>query len=209
MENLNFYIELVREYGYLVIGLVILGEATGIPLPGEIILVMAGVAASLGYLNLSTVILVATLAAFLGYNVGYFLGRKYGLKVLRKIEHMRAFRPEKISKIERFFKIHGNKTIFLGRLLPVFRTYVAIFAGFFKVPYTTFSFYNLLGATGWSLIFALLGFLVGNNLPLLQLIIQDFKNILMMLAAIITIIIAYNLFKKEKTPGELECEWLD
>jgi len=197
MENFDFYIGLIKEYGYLCIGLIVFLEAIGIPCPGEIILIMGGVGASLGFLNVPTVILVAALSAFLGYNVGYFLGRKYGLRILKKVEHIHFFHPEKISKIEKFFKDHGNKTIFMGRFLPVFRTYVGILAGVFKVPYPTFSFYNLLGAACWSTTFGLLGYLLGNNLPLLQVVVQDFKDALIIIAVIITLLIIYNLFRKK------------
>lgn len=201
MTNLEFYIHLIKNYGYFAVMLSVFIESMGFPFPGELLIVAGGIAASLGMLELELVILFTIIAAFLGYNTGYVLGRIFGDKVLNKIKKFRVFHPEKINRMKDFYFKWGYKAIFLGRFLPIFRTYMSLLSGIFKAPYHVFSIYNLLGTVAWVTTFTLLGYLLGENIELLNTIMVSFKGIIIAIAVLITIFLIYSfIIKKDNTP---------
>jgi membrane protein DedA with SNARE-associated domain len=185
MEHFQNIIELIRTYGYWVVGIGIFMECMGIPFPGETVLILGGVAASLGHLNLAVVIIIASASAVLGDNMGYFVGRKLGRKILKKLEKFPFYKPKHIESAEKFFKEHGNKTVFIGRFTAILRTYAALFAGIFDMPYPSFFVYNFCGGVLWATLFGFVGFLIGNNLPLIGKIISDFNLLFLIILVII------------------------
>ncbi len=198
MENINLVVELIRDYGYAVVGIIIFLECMGIPVPGETSLIMGGVAASLGYLNLPAVIIVSMVAAVAGDNLGYLVGKKFGRRIIKRFEHFPIFHYRHIERVEKFFKKHGNKTVFIGRFIAVVRTYAAVFAGIFDMHYPTFFFYNLTGGITWAITFGVVGYAIGNNIPLLVKIVKDFNLFILLLAAgVIIYTVVRNKFKKK------------
>lgn len=193
MDDLSFLIPLIRTYGYWVVGVGIFLECMGVPFPGETVLIVGGVAASLGHMNLAAVIIIAATAAILGDNVGYLIGKRFGRKIIKKFEKFPLFHYKHIDRAERFFKNHGNKTVFIGRFTAILRTYAALFAGVFDMHYSTFFIYNLTGGILWATIFGFVGFYLGNNLPLLGKIVADFNVIVF---AIVGAFIAWKLGKR-------------
>lgn len=175
MEEFSYILKLTETYGYWVVGIGIFLECMGVPFPGETVLILGAVSASLGYLNLPAVIILAAIAAITGDNIGYFLGKKYGRKIIKKFEHFPLFHYKHIDRAERYFKVHGNKTVFIGRFTAILRTYAALFAGVFDMPYATFFFYNFTGGVIWATVMGLIGFYIGNNLELIGQIITDFN----------------------------------
>jgi len=192
MEDFSYLIGLIQNYGYLVIGIGILLECMGIPMPGETVLVLGGVAASMGHLNLIAVIVIAIVAAVVGDNFGYMIGKKYGRKIIKKYEHFPLFHYKHISKAEGFFKKHGNKTVFIGRFTAILRTYSALFAGILDMHYPTFFFYNLSGGVIWATIFGILGYIVGNNLPVLGSMLIELNVVVL---GVVVIFLAYKTTK--------------
>lgn len=198
MENINLVVELIRDYGYAVVGIIIFLECMGIPVPGETSLIMGGVAASLGYLNLPAVIIVSMVAAVAGDNLVYLVGKKFGRRIIKRFEHFPIFHYRHIERVEKFFKKHGNKTVFIGRFIAVVRTYAAVFAGIFDMHYPTFFFYNLTGGITWAITFGVVGYAIGNNIPLLVKIVKDFNLFILLLAAgVIIYTVVRNKFKKK------------
>lgn len=194
MENLNVIVDLITNYGYVIIGAIIFLECIGIPFPGESSLILGGVAASLGHLNLVGVIIVSMVAAVAGDNLGYLVGKKFGRKIIKKFEHFPLFHYKHIERAEKFYKKHGNKTVFIGRFIAIIRTYAAVFAGIFDMHYPTFFFYNLTGGIVWAITFGIFGYAIGNNIPLLMSIVKDFNAMVLLLAVgfgVFTIVRAY------------------
>ena len=130
------------------------------PLPGETALVLAGAIAGAGKLNISLVILIAATSAIVGDAGGYWIGRKAGrsfmLRFLKLPEH-------KLDRIHEFFLKYGGKTVFFGRFISILRTYSAIFAGLSRMPYGTFTLFNVSGGIVWAICFGLLGFFFGKS----------------------------------------------
>jgi membrane protein DedA with SNARE-associated domain/membrane-associated phospholipid phosphatase len=168
MEILDFLVELIDQYGYIIVTLAILLESVGIPMPGETALVVAAAFAGAGHLNIALVITCAAVGAIVGDAGGYWVGRRLGRPFLETHGKWLRLTPERIRKLEELFVRHGPMTIFFGRFFTLLRTFAAIFAGVGHMPYRTFTLYNALGGIVWSMCFGILGYLFGQNLPLLE-----------------------------------------
>lgn len=201
MENFGFIIELIKAYGYWVIAIGIFLECMGVPFPGETVLILGGVAASQGHLNLAGVIFLAASGAVMGDNMGYFVGKKFGRKIIKKFEKFPLFHYRHIDRAEKFFKDHGNKTVFIGRFTAILRTYAALFAGIFDMHYPTFFAYNLTGGVLWATIFGFVGFFIGNNLSLIGTIVSDLNLVFL---GIVVAFVAWKIGKRYLTKKQQE-----
>jgi membrane protein DedA with SNARE-associated domain len=152
---------LVQDYGLFLLFLLIAMESAGIPLPGETALVTAGVLASRGRLDIVAVIVVAAVAAIVGDNVGYWIGRLGGRKLLERWAWLNRHASRALPWSERFFKRHGAKTIFLGRFIAVLRVTAAWLAGISRMPWWRFFFWNAAGGICWAALVALVAYYAG------------------------------------------------
>ncbi|MGZ4616896.1 MAG: DedA family protein, partial [Actinomycetes bacterium] len=132
-------------YGYLIVFVPILLECAGIPLPGETVLLAAGVAAQHGVLSLPLVIVVAAAAAILGDNLGYWVGRRGGRPLLFRHGRVLRIGDTQIAVLDSFFARHGAKTVFFGRWVAFLRVWAAVSAGTSQMPWRTFLPWNALG----------------------------------------------------------------
>lgn len=168
MEFVDFFLKLIQEYGYIIVFFAIMLESTGVPLPGETALVVAAAIAGTGYLNIYGVIAAAAAGAIIGDAGGYWVGRKLGRPFLDKHGKWFHLTSERMFQLEKLFVKHGAMTVFFGRFFSLLRTYAALFAGVWKMSYITFLIFNALGGIIWASIFGTLGFVFGQNLPLLE-----------------------------------------
>ena len=152
---------LVQDYGLFLLFLLIAMESAGIPLPGETALVTAGVLASRGKLDIVAVIVVAAVAAIVGDNVGYWIGRLGGRRLLERWAWLDRHASRALPWSERFFKRHGAKTIFLGRFIAVLRVTAAWLAGISRMPWWRFFFWNAAGGICWAALVALVAYYAG------------------------------------------------
>ena len=147
--------------GYLLPALIAL-ESMGIPSPGETALVLACVMASQGKLQIELVLLIAATAAIVGDNIGYWIGRKAGRRVLTSDRG--PFHRRRIALIhygDRFFAKHGPRAVFLGRWMALVRVTAAWMAGMNHMPFRTFFFWNALGGITWALSVGLVAYFAG------------------------------------------------
>lgn len=159
--------ELVRSNGYWILFVLVGAESMGIPLPGETALVTAAALAALGHLSIAGVILTAAVAAIIGDNLGYWIGREGGIALVRRYGRVLRINERHLERAHRFFERHGGKTVFIGRFVAVLRTWAAVLAGAGRMPYGPFMLYNALGGIVWAVMFGTLGYMFGRNLPLL------------------------------------------
>jgi membrane protein DedA with SNARE-associated domain len=152
----------VRDYGLIIVFLLIALETSGLPLPGETALVAAAVLASQGQYSIGWVILVATAAAIIGDNVGYWLGRKLGRGFLQRYGPVRRFSDRVLPPTERFFRRHGGKAIFFARWFSGFRIAGAWAAGFAHMAWWRFFVWNALGGIAWAATVALVAYYAGH-----------------------------------------------
>lgn len=136
--------------GYVALFGFVFAESTGVPVPGETALVGAGLLAGSGHLVLPLVIAVGSVAAILGDNLGYWLGRRGGRTLLLRDGRFANHRRKAVAKSEEFFERHGPKAVFLGRWVTGVRVVAALTAGASGMPWRKFLIYNATGALAWA-----------------------------------------------------------
>ena len=151
----------VDHYGLLALFLVVMLESCGVPLPGETALVAAGVLASRGSLDLTAVIVVAAVAAIVGDNIGYWIGRSGGRRVLERNRFVSRWFERVLPWSESFFARHGPKTIFIARFVSVLRVTAAWMAGVSRMHWWTFFLWNAAGGICWAVLVGLLSYVFG------------------------------------------------
>ena len=156
-------INLVGTWGYLAILVTMAAESAGVPISSEIVVPLGGALASQGKLNFVLVVLVASLANLAGSLIAFYL-RRFGERVVLS----RAGRRLGLSRghlrlANRFFARVGLWAVFVGRLLPIVRTYISFPAGISKIGYVRFTLATLAGAVPWNLALAYAGFQLGKN----------------------------------------------
>lgn len=150
-------ISLTGSLAYPLLFLLVAAESSGVPVPGETAVITAGVLASQGTLSLWAVIVIASVAAIVGDNVGYLLGRK---GVRRLLVHGEK-REQLLRRAEAFFARHGGKAIFFGRFVTGVRVVIAWAAGTSKYPWRRFVVWNAAGGVCWAAAVATTAYLLG------------------------------------------------
>ena len=130
-------------------------------MPGDITLLVAGLLANQGTLNLGLLIVVASIGAICGDSAGYFIGRFGGLKFLRRYGRYFFFKESHLEKTQRYFDAHGGKTILFGRFVAVVKSVGPVAAGIGRMPYGTFLFYNVIGSIASVTLYLTLGYFFG------------------------------------------------
>lgn len=152
---------LPAHLGYLALMLLVGGESLGLLVPGETAILAAGILARDGGLQIWLVIPVATLAAIVGDNIGYLIGRRGGSLLLTMRGPLLVRRLRMLEEGEVFFLRHGRKAVFLGRWIPVARVTVAWLAGTSRMPWREFLRWNALGGAAWAASVGLAGYALG------------------------------------------------
>jgi membrane protein DedA with SNARE-associated domain len=151
----------VQDYGlWFLFGIVCL-ESAGLWLPGETALIAAGVYAAKGHLPIVGVIAVAAVAAIIGDNIGYWLGRELGRPVIYRYAWTRRIADRVMPPAERFFARHGGKAVFLARFFGGVRVTGAWMAGIARMEWWKFLFWNALGGIVWAIAVGLVAFYAG------------------------------------------------
>jgi membrane-associated protein len=137
------------------------GLFIGFFLPGDSLLVTAGIMAAAGYLDLRWLIPLTILAAIIGDQVNYAVGYRAGMALMSRYER---FRPH-LERAHAFYEKHGAKTIVLARFVPIVRTFAPAVAGAARMNYRTFVTYNIVGGIVWVLSTTLTGYFLGRAIP--------------------------------------------
>ena len=157
-------INLVGTWGYLAILVTMAGESAGLPISSEIVVPLGGALASQGKLNFVLVVLVASLANLFGSLIAFYLSRRFGERVvLSRVGRRLGLSRGHLRLANRFFARVGLWAVFVGRLLPIVRTYISFPAGISKIGYVKFTLATLAGAIPWNLVLAYAGYQLGKN----------------------------------------------
>jgi len=157
----------IQAGGLLLVAAIIFGESgmfIGFFFPGDTLLLSAGVFAAQGKLPLLTTILVIALAAILGDNTGYHIGKRYGRRLFRKPDGL-VFRQEYVQRAERFYERFGSKTMLIAHFVPVVRTFAPAVAGVARMNCKQFVIFDAIGDTAWAVIVTLIGYWFGTKIP--------------------------------------------
>ncbi len=169
LRDIEGLIETVGYTGLFIIVFAETGLLVGFFLPGDTLLLTAGLLAERGELAIFVLIPLLIVAAITGDATGYAIGRQAGPRLYSR-EDSRFFKRRHLERAREFYQKHGGKTIVLARFLAIIRTFAPTVAGAAEMPYRRFAFYNVLGGVLWVLSMTLLGYVVGKAVPNLDLV---------------------------------------
>ncbi len=181
-------------------GLAIAAENLFPPLPSELILPLAGFAAGQGRMTLFSALLWTTLGSVLGalalYGVGALLGRDRMLAIAAKVPLVKV---SDVEKTERWFQRHGNKAVFFGRMVPIFRSLISVPAGIERMSIPAFLVLTTLGSLIWNAIFVLAGFALGENWEEVTGYVDAYSKVV--LVAAVLAVLAFLVVRLSKSGG--------
>jgi membrane protein DedA with SNARE-associated domain len=156
---------LLTLYGYWAVLLFVAAESTGIPFPGETMLLVAAIYAGTHHsFHIPLVILAATGGAILGDNLGFLVGRAGGYRLLRRYGPVVHLDERKLKLGIYLFRRHGGKVVFFGRFVAVLRAWVAFLAGTSHMPWDRFLLFNAAGGILWATLYGCGGYALGDNI---------------------------------------------
>lgn len=189
-------VDLIFDWGYLGIFLLMTVESSFIPFPSEIVLVPAGYLASQGQMSLSYIMVSALGGSLLGAFINYYLALTLGRKILQKHGKYFFISESALVKMEEYFDKHGHISTFTGRLIPGIRQLISIPAGLAKMNIIQFSLFTALGAGAWALVLTLLGYFVGENQELIDTYLKEIT--IGVIAFIVVAVSLYYRYQKRK-----------
>ena len=195
-ELAQHLVDLIFDWGYLGIFIMMAIESSFIPFPSEIVLIPAGYLASQGEMSISLIMLAALGGSLIGAFTNYYLALTLGRKFLLRYGKYFFIKEEALLKMENFFTKHGHISTFSGRLIPGIRQLISIPAGLARMNLAQFTIFTTLGAGIWALVLTLLGFFIGENQ---ELISEYLREITMGVVALIVVTGAvYYFYQKKK-----------
>ena len=209
----EWFFELLRgyfdQYGYWTVAVALLLENAGLPVPGETVLLFASfLAYSERELSLPWIILVGTVAATLGDNLGYAIGRRGGRPLLERYKHFFRISDRTVQRGERMFTRYGSATIFFARFIFGMRIIAGPLAGVLRMRWKQFALFNLLGAAVWVTVIALVGYFFGSQWDRLLRFMKDFNLGIFAAAAVVILFLWWRHRRKRRQekprPGEGE-----
>ena len=195
-------VDLIFDWGYLGIFLLMAIESSFIPFPSEIVLVPAGYLASEGKMSLSLIMASGLGGSMVGAFINYFLALTLGRKILQRYGKYFFIKESALEKMDNYFLKHGHISTFIGRLIPGIRQLISIPAGLARMNLGVFSLYTALGAGIWALILVLLGYFIGENQELIDTYL---KQITMVVVGVLIVVgfIYYKYQTKKSNEGNL------
>jgi membrane-associated protein len=164
MFNVN---HIIQSGGLLLLGLFLFAEVglfLGFFLPGDTLLIAAGIYAMMGKMSLLAVIIVATIAAIAGDSTAYYLGRRFGRSFFKKEDSL-LFDPKHIARAEHYYQKYGSKTVLMAHFVPVIRTFNPLVSGIARMPYRKFLMFDAIGDLAWAITVSLVGYYIGSKIP--------------------------------------------
>src|SRR5947207_6802770 len=154
----------LATYGYLAVFIFVAIESTGIPFPGETMLLIAAIDAGRTHqLSIVLVIVAAALGCIIGDSIGFFVVREWGYRVLRRYGRYIGFNERRLKVGIYMFRRHGGKVVFFGRFVAVLRAWAAFLAGVNRMKWSRTLQVNALGGIRWATHYGMGGYLLGKN----------------------------------------------
>jgi membrane-associated protein len=162
--NVPELIRLVGFYGIVAVIFAETGLLIGFFLPGDSLLITAGLFAARGDFTFASLILALIPAAIIGNATGYFIGHRTGMALYHRPDSF-LFRREHLTMTHEYYVKHGGKTIVIAQFIPILRTFAPVVAGVAEMGYRQFATYNVVGAILWVGSMTTAGYLLGNLVP--------------------------------------------
>jgi membrane-associated protein len=158
---------LIQAFGYIGLAIIVFTETglmIGFFLPGDSLLVTAGLFAAKGDLNIVWLNLLLMFCAIAGDATGYYIGKKLGPALFRKEDSL-FFKKKHLIATHEFYERHGGKTIIIARFVPIVRTFAPVVAGMADMSYRRFAAFNIIGGIGWVFSMTMVGYLLIKIFP--------------------------------------------
>jgi membrane protein DedA with SNARE-associated domain len=184
--------------GYWIIaGAVVLERSIliGLVVPGDVVIALGGIEAARGELSVEWVIVAAVLAAVAGESIGYWIGRRYGMGLIRRLPLVRRLIP-RLEAAERYFATHGRKTVAIGRFATAAGAFIPFVAGVARMPFGRFLAVDIPAIIIWASGITAVGYLFGSNLDLVERLLSRFG--LVMLALFLLFIFGRALLNRRR-----------
>lgn len=198
----KFIINIMNNYGYLGVFLLILIENIFPPIPSEVILLFGGFMTTYTSLNVLGMTMSSILGSILGALILYKIGTIFNKDTLKKLIHTRLGKFLRINDKEidssfNYFQAKGEKAIFFCRFIPLIRSFISVPAGINKMNITKFMIYTTLGSLIWNVVLITLGHIVGNNWKSILKIFDLYSTYAVVIIFIILIILIIKFYKKK------------
>jgi undecaprenyl-diphosphatase len=188
--------------GYYIVAVAVAAERSifiGLVVPGDFILALGGVYAARGKLSLALVVLIGTLAAIVGESIGYWVGRKYGMGVIKRIPLVRRL-EEPLERAQVFFARHGGRTVAIGRFVTAVGAFIPFTAGVAKMPYQRFLMFDIPAIVVWATGISVFGYFFGENLAFVDKVLSRFGYFA--LALVVVFFLGRYLFRRWRRTQE-------
>lgn len=189
--------DLVRWGGYVVLAVIVFTETgllVGFFLPGDSLLISAGLVAASGRLNIWLLNVLLIVAAVAGDSVGYAIGRRLGPRLFTRPKSL-LFNPRHVERTRAFYARHGSKTIVIARFVPIVRTFAPVVAGVGQMEYRRFVVYNIAGGMGWVTSMTWAGYLLGQAVPN----ISDHVHVVVVIVILLSLVpVAVELIRERR-----------
>ena len=156
-------VDVVSMAGYAGIVALMAVESACIPLPSEVIMPFAGYLVSIGQMSLPSAATAGAIGCNIGSTIAYYVAARGGRAAFQRWGSYVLISPSDLDRAERFFDRYGAATVFVGRLLPVVRTFIAFPAGLGRMPMLKFQIYTFLGSWPWCFALAWIGYVLGDR----------------------------------------------
>ncbi len=188
---------LIQTGGLLLIALIIFGESgmmIGFFFPGDTLLISAGILAAAGKLGIVGTLVTIAVAAIVGDNVGYWIGRKLGPRLFRKPDGL-VFRKEHIDQAEVFYEKYGPKTMLVAHFIPILRAFIPVTAGAAEMTYARYVLFDAIGDIVWTLSITLFGYFVASKVPGVEKYVEP---LLILIIVVFMVPTLYHIFRDPK-----------
>ena len=186
----------IRNYGVVVVTIVLTFESFGAPLPGESLLIMASVLAGRGDISFPLLLLCSWLGAVLGDNIGYIIGRVLGRGVVLRHGKKIGLDADILKKIEDVFARFGPITVAFARFVNILRQLNGIAAGILRMDWRRFLIFNALGGALWVLVWGFAGFYLGEHLSNIMTFARDLGMLGALVVAVILLFVVLYAFRR-------------
>ncbi len=202
---MDFIVELVDKYGLFIIFMLVMLEYACFPLPSELVLPFSGAVAASAGLSLIFIILLSTVAGYLGCLICYAIGRSGGVSIINKIKNKLPRSKSGLDKSEEIFLKYSTVSVAVGRVIPLCRTYISLIAGTFKQNLLKFSIYSLMGILAWNTFLISGGYLLADNWQIISESYNTYKIIvlLVLLTVIVGVFVIFLIRKKRNKIKEI------
>jgi membrane protein DedA with SNARE-associated domain len=201
---IDWLVNAISTIGYPGVFISVFLESFFAPIPSEIILPFSGFVASTGKMNLIFVIVIATVAAYLGSLPFYFIGKwgeKPVINFINKYGKYLFIQQKDVDKVFGAFDKYGKGVVFFGRLIPMIRTLISFPAGVAKMQFARFSMYTLLGSLTWNILLTYAGYQLGDHWSVVSKWIEKYQNVILVLIIIAVLLYIIRGIKSRRGAG--------